>query len=417
MSGGISVPVCGMLTRSGASPRVDLDDVGHHAAQASSGSSSAPAALDDRAARGQARSPPAISGCRWRSSSSFGTCSRSSARAPLRAAGSTEAAHGTRSPAPPPEARSRRTARRLSAIGSEPPRAMRGHGDVVLLVGRGRDRIDARRKGALLVLRDERRGRHLRDHEAGVQPRLRRQERRQAGERRIDQHRDAPLRQRADLAKRNRDHVGGEGHRLGVEIAAGQRLAVVGEDQRIVGDAVRFGPQASRRRLRSSRAPRPSPAAGSGCNRGPARARRRRDAIRGWRFPASARGARRPPRSAPGGRRRRWMRASKGASEPRAASVESAPVTSAERNASSHLEEAGEREGGRELRAVQERQPLLRAERDRLQVRRRQAPPPPGTRAPVERAPRRRRSSPPSCARAARDRRTRRPSPATARPG
>ena len=34
------------------------------------------------------------------------------------------------------------------------------------------------------------------------------------------------------------DHVGGEGHRLGVEIAAGQGLAGVCEDQRVVGDPV-----------------------------------------------------------------------------------------------------------------------------------------------------------------------------------
>ena len=47
--------------------------------------------------------------------------------------------------------------------------------------------------GALLVLRHERRGRHLRDHEAGVEARLRREERRQPRQRRVDQHGDAPL--------------------------------------------------------------------------------------------------------------------------------------------------------------------------------------------------------------------------------
>ena len=103
--------------------------------------------------------------------------------------------------------------------------AMRRHRDVVLLVGRGRDRIDARRVGALLVLRDERGGGDLRQHEAGVQARLRGQEGGQAGERRIDQHGDAPLGERADLAERQRQNVGGEGDRLGVEIAAGDDLA------------------------------------------------------------------------------------------------------------------------------------------------------------------------------------------------
>ena len=107
-------------------------------------------------------------------------------------------------------------------------RGMRRHRDMILLVGRGRDRIDARRMGALLVLGDERRGRHLREHEAGVQARLGRQERRQAGQRGIDQHRDAPLRQRADLADRERQRVGGERHRLGVEVAARQRFACRG---------------------------------------------------------------------------------------------------------------------------------------------------------------------------------------------
>ena len=77
-------------------------------------------------------------------------------------------------------------------------------------------------------------------------PGSRRQERRQAGQRRVDQHGDAPLGERADLADRQRDHVGGEGDRLGVEIAAGQRFAGVGEDQRIVGDAVGLGLQRRR---------------------------------------------------------------------------------------------------------------------------------------------------------------------------
>ena len=48
---------------------------------------------------------------------------------------------------------------------------MRRHRDMVLLIGGGRDRIDAGRIGALLVLGDQRRGRHLRDHEARVEPR------------------------------------------------------------------------------------------------------------------------------------------------------------------------------------------------------------------------------------------------------
>ena len=80
--------------------------------------------------------------------------------------------------------------------------------------------------GALLVLGDERRRRHLRHHETGVEARPRRQERRQAGEGRVDQHGDAPLGERADLAHREREDVGREADRLGVEVAAGQRFAV-----------------------------------------------------------------------------------------------------------------------------------------------------------------------------------------------
>ncbi len=79
------------------------------------------------------------------------------------------------------------------------------------------------------------------------------------------------------------------------------------------------------------------------------------------------------------------------------------------------LEQADERIGGRELRAVEERKPLLGLKRDRLEADF-------GERG-VQRAqcgrrhePRRRRSSPPPYARAARDRPTRRPTLATGPP-
>ena len=49
-----------------------------------------------------------------------------------------------------------------------------------------------------------------------------------------------PLGERADLAEGERDHVGGEGDRFGMKVAARQRLVVLGEDERIVGDAVGF---------------------------------------------------------------------------------------------------------------------------------------------------------------------------------
>ena len=293
---------------------------------------------------------------------------------------------------------------------------VRRHRDVILLVGRGRDRVDARRIGALLVLRDQRRGRHLRDHEAGVEPRLRREERRQAGQRRIDQHGDAPLGERADLADRQREHVGGERDRLGVEVAAGQRLAAC--RRRSADCRRRRSPRsrASRRPGAAGRAPRPSPAAGSAGNRGPARGRRWRGARRGCALPAiSARSAAatsiwpRWPRSA-------WMRGI----ERRVGAVRRIGRERAgDQRGLEHAldrEQAGERVGGRELRAVEQREPFLRAERERRRARRARAPRRPAC-ARRRGRPRRRRSSRRSCARAARDRPTRRPSPAPGPPG
>ena len=116
--------------------------------------------------------------------------------------------------------------------------AVRGHRDMVLLVRGGGDRIDAGRIGAGLVLGDKRGSGHLRDHEAGIEPRLRGQKRGQPGKRRIDQKRDPALGQRADLANRERYHVGGEGDWFGVKITTRQRFVRFREDQRIVGDPV-----------------------------------------------------------------------------------------------------------------------------------------------------------------------------------
>ena len=100
------------------------------------------------------------------------------------------------------------------------PCAMRGHRDVILLVGRGRNGIDAGRMGEGLVLGDQRGCGHLRDHKPGIEPGLRGQKRRQTGQSRIDQERDPALRERADFANRERDHIRGEGDRLGVKVAA-----------------------------------------------------------------------------------------------------------------------------------------------------------------------------------------------------
>ena len=70
-----------------------------------------------------------------------------------------------------------------------------------------------------------------------------REECRQAAHLRIDQQRDAPLGDRADLGAGERQDVSREGHRLGVEVAAREHFVAVGEDQRVVGDRVGFGQQ------------------------------------------------------------------------------------------------------------------------------------------------------------------------------
>ena len=105
----------------------------------------------------------------------------------------------------------------------------RRHGHVVFLVRRRRQRIDARRMRERLVLRGQRRRGHVRDHEARVDAAVPDEERRQARQRGVDEQRDAPLRQRADLGDREREIVGGEGHRLGVEVAAGEHFTGIAE--------------------------------------------------------------------------------------------------------------------------------------------------------------------------------------------
>ena len=69
------------------------------------------------------------------------------------------------------------------------------------------------------------------------------QERRQLREIGIHQQRDAALRQCPRLREHQRQVVGRERDGFGVEIAARQDLAGVGEHQRIVGDGIRFGEQ------------------------------------------------------------------------------------------------------------------------------------------------------------------------------
>ena len=140
------------------------------------------------------------------------------------------------------------------------------------------------------------------------------------------------------------------------------------------------------------------------------------DARRGWRCRPSARAAPRRSRSGRDGRASAWMRGSNGVSEPRAASVDSAPVTSAALEQRLGLEQAGQRVGGGELRAVEQRQPFLRRRARAARARPAASASAAGMRGRRRRRPRRRRSSPPPYAPAARDRPRRRPSLAPARP-
>ena len=64
---------------------------------------------------------------------------------------------------------------------------------------------------------------------------------RQSAHLRIHQQRHAPLGDRADLRAGEREDVGREGHRLGVEVAPGEHLAGVGKHQRVVGDGIGLG--------------------------------------------------------------------------------------------------------------------------------------------------------------------------------
>ena len=189
------------------------------------------------------------------------------------------------------------------------------------------------------------------------------QERRQARQAGVEQQRDAALGDGADLGDRQRQDVGREGHRLGVEVAAGDHVAGVGEHQRVVRHGVGLDHAARARRAPGCRGRRPSPAARSAASTGPARGRSRRATAR-----SRCRRAARAPRAAtaiwPGWPRAAWMRASKGLIEPWIASSDSAPAISAGGEHVLGAEQAGQRQRGRHLRAVEQRQAFLRAEHE-----------------------------------------------------
>ena len=284
------------------------------------------------------------------------------------------------------------------------------HRDVILLVGGGRDRVDARRMRHLLVLGHERRGRHLRDHEAGVEAGFRGEEGRQPGQGGIDQHGDPTLGERADLAQGQGDHVGGEGHRLGMEVAARDHLARVGEDERVVGDAVRLRRQRRRGLAQEVEA-------GAHHLRLAAQAIGVLDAlvVHAMRSPDGAARHERPER-------RGGLDLARMPPQALDALVEG-PVRAPRRIGGERardegrlpgalgLEQGGERQRRRDLGAVEEGEALLRAERQRPRARWRRGPRPPADGARRRRPPPRP-SGRPRGGPTARGRRRRRPSPA-----
>jgi hypothetical protein len=91
-----------------------------------------------------------------------------------------------------------------------------------------------------LVFRCQRRGGDVRHHETRVDSGIAHQERRQSRQRLVDQQGDTPLRERSYLGDGQSEDIGGERHRLAMEIPSGKHFARIGEHQRIVGHRVRL---------------------------------------------------------------------------------------------------------------------------------------------------------------------------------
>ena len=83
----------------------------------------------------------------------------------------------------------------------------------------------------------------LGDHEARVDPAVFHQERRQLGHVLVHHQRDTALAERTDFSDGQGDVVGGHGHRLGVEVTAGNHVTFGSEHQRVVRHGVGFDAQ------------------------------------------------------------------------------------------------------------------------------------------------------------------------------
>ena len=225
----------------------------------------------------------------------------------------------------------------------QPARREGRHRDVVFLVGRGRQAVDAGRMRERLVLARQRRRGDVRDHEAAVQAGVGASGtaagRETLASISIAMRRSA-IAPTSAIATRHR--VGGERHRLGVEVAAATIASSPssGEDQRVVGDGVGLAQQHQRGVAQLVEAGADRPAAGSAGSTGPARGRRPRGASGGSRCRRAARGSTAATSICPGWPRSAWMRGSNGPSLPRAASTVSAPITSAASSTGSNANSA-----------------------------------------------------------------------------
>ena len=117
------------------------------------------------------------------------------------------------------------------------------HRHMIFLVGAGRQAVHTGRMRIGFIFAGQRGGGDMGNHEPGIDAAVAHQKRRQARQRGVDQQRDTALGQRADFGSRDRQIVGGEGHRLGMKVAARQHFMGIRKHQRIVGDGIGFAQQ------------------------------------------------------------------------------------------------------------------------------------------------------------------------------
>ena len=116
------------------------------------------------------------------------------------------------------------------------------HRDVILLPGARRYRVHARGMREHLVLADERSRHVLRNHEPGVEAAVDREKSRQPlGQRRVDHALGTALGDGRQLRHRDRQRVERERDRLAVEVSVGHEHVVVDEHERVVGRGVQLG--------------------------------------------------------------------------------------------------------------------------------------------------------------------------------